>query len=220
MIPISKLKPFLDSFQGCFKDNLRFFAGIYFLYRWIALLMFALVPTITGFYMSLGIAYILVLMLHTVFQPYASRVYNIVDGCLLANLAIIYSIAGYNYLFSQGVIETFEIQNRYITTTASIQLFLIYIPIIGMLVYLLYLFYQKMSHKSNTDHTSPAYAFVEAPRRPVSSTDIEELLDGPDEFPPRMLEADYETFNATLTSNALDENTLSEDNILLSETSL
>ena len=26
------LKPFLDSFQGCFKDNMRFFAGVYFVY--------------------------------------------------------------------------------------------------------------------------------------------------------------------------------------------
>ena len=28
-----KLKPFLDSFQGCFKDNHRCFAGLFFLYR-------------------------------------------------------------------------------------------------------------------------------------------------------------------------------------------
>ena len=34
-IPISKLKPFLDSFQGCFRDNFRFFAGLYLIYRWI-----------------------------------------------------------------------------------------------------------------------------------------------------------------------------------------
>lgn len=34
MLPMKYLKPILDSFQGCFKDNLRFFAGLYFLYRW------------------------------------------------------------------------------------------------------------------------------------------------------------------------------------------
>ena len=50
IVPISKLKPFLDSFQGCFNDHLRFFAGIYFLYRWIPPLLFALLPTVTGFY--------------------------------------------------------------------------------------------------------------------------------------------------------------------------
>ena len=192
MIPINKLKPFLDSFQGCFKDNLRFFAGIYFLYRWIALLTFALVPTVTGFYMSLGNAYILVLMLHTVFQPYTDRLYNIIDGCLLAILAVIYSIAGYNYLFSQGNIEPYAIQSTYITTTASIQLILIYIPIIGMAVYLIFLLYQRITQKSQKKHSSSSYQIVGPPRTPVTSVDINDLLDGPDEFPARMLEADYE----------------------------
>ena len=192
MIPINKLKPFLDSFQGCFKDHLRFFAGIYFLYRWIALLMFALVPTVTGFYMSLGNAYILVLMLHTVFQPYTDRVYNIVDGCLLAILAVIYSIAGYNYLFSQGNIEPYAIQSTYITTTASIQLILIYIPIIGMAVYLIFLLYQRITQKSKKNHPISSFVIVEPPRELVRSVDINDLLDGPDEFPARMLEADFE----------------------------
>ena len=36
---ITSLKPLLDSFQGSFKDNMRFFAGLYFHYRWIALIL-------------------------------------------------------------------------------------------------------------------------------------------------------------------------------------
>ena len=196
MVPIGKLKPFLDSFQSCFNDHLRFFAGIYFLYRWIALVMFALMP-LTGFYMSLGIAYILVLMLHTVCQPYASRVHNIVDGCLLANLAIIYSITGYNYLFSQGVIETYENQSTYITTTSSIQLILIYLPIIGMAVYLAFLLRQRVTYKSKRNRTSSAYVAVERPKIQVTSTDIEELLNGLDEFPARMLESNYEQYDVS-----------------------
>ena len=34
----SSIKPFLDSL-GCFKDNMRFFAGFYFLYIWIILIV-------------------------------------------------------------------------------------------------------------------------------------------------------------------------------------
>ena len=34
-----KLKPFLDSFQGCFKDNCRYFAGLFFLYRILLVLI-------------------------------------------------------------------------------------------------------------------------------------------------------------------------------------
>ena len=194
VIPINKLKPFLDSFQGCFKDELRFFAGIYFLYRWITLLMLALIPSITGFYISLGNAYILLLMLHTVFQPYTIRVYNIIDGCLFANLALIYSIAGYNYLFSQGLIETYSIQTTYITTTASIQLILIYLPIIGMAIYLSKLLYQRMTYQDKMKCTNSAYIVIQPPTPQITSTDIE-LLDGPEEFPARMLKANYEQYD-------------------------
>ena len=35
-----KFMPFLDSFQACFKDKYRFFAGLYFTYR-IAIALFS-----------------------------------------------------------------------------------------------------------------------------------------------------------------------------------
>ena len=31
--PLNRLKPFFDSFQSCFKDEFRFFSGLYFVYR-------------------------------------------------------------------------------------------------------------------------------------------------------------------------------------------
>ena len=192
LVPINKLKPFLDSFQGCFRDELRFFAGIYFLYRWIALLLYAAIPSVTGFYTSLGAAYILILMLHTVFQPYESRTNNIVDGFLLANLALIYSIAGYNYLFSQGLIDTYDVQNTYIATTASIQLILIYLPIVGMAIYIAIVLCRKARPKR--ERTFSDYTVVEALRPSVTSTVIDGVFDGPEEFPARMLEMDYEQF--------------------------
>ena len=214
-IPINKLKPFLDLFQGCFRDDLRFFAGIYFLYRWIALVMLALIPSITGFYTSLGNVYIIVLLLHAVFQPYTRRVYNIIDGFLFANLALIYSIAGYNYLFSQGLTETYSIQNTYITTTASIQLILIYLPIVGMAVYLSMILYRRMIQQQRKQRTF-TYVIVQPPRPTVTSTDVamDELVDGPDEFPARMLEANYEQYNDRQASTTAISNPLtSEDNV-------
>ena len=200
MIPIYKLKPFLDSFQGSFRDNLRFFAGIYFLYRWIALLLFATIPSITGFYISLGIAYILILMIHTVFQPYERRTHNIIDGFLLANLALIYSIAGYNYLFSQGLIESYSAQNRFITTTASIQLILIYLPIVVVAMYAVIVLVQKTRPKRK--RTSSEYTMVEPPRPTITSTVIDDILEGPEEFPARMLEAEYEQYNERRANKA------------------
>ena len=129
-IALSVISSLQDQFQGCFKENLRIFAGIYFLYRWIALLMFVVLPTFTGFYIGLGNIYILIQMFQRIFQPYLNNAQNIVDGCLFADLALIYSLAGYNYLFGQGHVNAEE---TYIKVTASIQLFLIYLPMIVFL---------------------------------------------------------------------------------------
>ena len=188
-IPMNKMKPFLDSFQGCFKDDFRFFAGIYFLYRWIALLLYATVPSVTGFYTSLGAAYILILMVHTVFQPYERRAHNIADAFLLANLALIYSITGYNYLFSQGTIDTNQIHSEYITTTATIQLILIYLPIIAIALYIAIILCRKAYPKKE----KPVYTdmlVISQPRPSVTST----IVGIPEEFPPRMLETEYEEY--------------------------
>ena len=194
-IPINKLKPFLDSFQGSFKDNLRFFAGIYFLYRWIALLLFAIIPTIAGFYVSLGNAYIFVLMIHAVFQPYQNRAHNIIDGFLFANLALISSIAGYNHLYSQGVIDSYIVRNTYITTTVSLQLVLIYLPIVGLVIYLVFHLSRKVRRQKKPRALS-AYTIVPPPRSIVTSTDLNDLLDGPEEFPARMLSAEYDQYRS------------------------
>ena len=197
MIPISKIKPFLDSFQGCFKDNLRFFAGIYFVYRWIGVMMFALVPNTAGFYISLEIIYVLILMVHALFQPYMKRVYNIVDGCLFTNLALIYSIAAYNYLFSQGLVETFSTQTTFITTMTSIQLILIYLPIVGMAVYLGFLLYKCIPKNKKPATPSESMTLFET----MTSTEINDMLYGPEEFPPRMLEANYGQYEDTPVSS-------------------
>ena len=213
VVPINKLKPFLDSFQGCFKDNLRFFAGIYFLYRWITPLLFATMPT-SAVYMTLGNAYILVLVVHAVFQPYTSRVYNIVDGCLFANLALIYSFAGYNYLFSHGLIEPFLIQIMYVNATVSIQLFLIYLPILALAVYACVVICRRIRLRRKISTPSVA----EPLKCSVTSTDIQQLLNDSDGFPARLLEADYEKYSET--SEKVRETTLASLGLLNTHTAI
>ena len=45
-IPVYKLMPVYDTFWSEFKPNCQVFAGLYFLYRFLAFALFALVPTI------------------------------------------------------------------------------------------------------------------------------------------------------------------------------
>lgn len=71
---IIRLKPLLDCIQGCFKDNFRFFAGLYFLYRWVFQLLY-----MTGFglyYVVSGLFTLFILALHSICQPYVKRLHN------------------------------------------------------------------------------------------------------------------------------------------------
>ena len=65
-----QLKPVIDSFQGCFKDRYRFFAGLFFLYRFVISLLFALATNAVSLYISLEMIVILMLTFHAWAQPY------------------------------------------------------------------------------------------------------------------------------------------------------
>ena len=125
-LSISRLKPLLDSIQGCFKDNLRFFAGLYFLYRWSILLTCN--GNFSTYYTAVGDIIILILTLHTICQPYIKRAHNIIDALLLADLALINSLSFLNYhkSLSQGM------QYGATISPAIVQLVLLYLPLVVM----------------------------------------------------------------------------------------
>lgn len=86
-IRIHRLMPLLDSFQSCFKDKMRFFAGLYFLYR-------ILLPVLQTYISHLGTALPLlsVLGIHAIVQPYKERKHNAIDALLFLNLVGIYGL--------------------------------------------------------------------------------------------------------------------------------
>ena len=130
----SNLKPLFDSFQSCFKDNLRFFAGLYFIYRWIGLVVNASTPSYSVFFTVVEILLLCVLALHAICQPYAKKVHNIVDTLFFTNLAIINAISFANYYRNQIFNErAYEIQ--FINIFVAFQLVLIYLPLLAMTVY-------------------------------------------------------------------------------------
>ena len=128
-IRISTLKPFLDTFQGCFKDNLRFFAGFYFLYRWIGPLAYAATSvSLGGYYTVVEVVLVIVLIVHAVAQPYVIRWHNIVDALLLGDLVIINGLTSLAYFYSR-VSPTITDKKR-INIVISIQLVFIYLPML------------------------------------------------------------------------------------------
>lgn len=135
-LPISNLKPLLDCFQSCFKDNLRFFAGLYFLYRWAAPVVYTISSDLGTAYTITEILLILMLVLHALFQPYQKRVHNVVDTLLFTNLFLINSITCVHYYLFQRQENESYIKER-VAKTAAVQMLLIYLPITTMLFYLL-----------------------------------------------------------------------------------
>ena len=137
-IRISSLKPLLDSFQGCFKDNMRFFAGLYFLYRWIAPLL-AVVP-LSGYsrvYTAMESIIIFILVMHTVCQPYSKRCHNTIDTLLFANLALINAFTFMCYHTVHDKLDVNTMDMKFIIVAVILELVLTYLPLAVVLAYML-----------------------------------------------------------------------------------
>ena len=122
----------LDAFQSSFKDEYRFFAGFYFLYRALILGAFAYSRTLTAFYITVQIQLTVVLALHAIFQPYKSRRHNIVDALLFTNLAFINGLSLSNYTAS--IVNSLKMTTRSIHAMASVQNLLISLPLLIVVI--------------------------------------------------------------------------------------
>ena len=88
-IPLEKMKPLFDSFQSSFKDRYRFFSGLYFIFRLVALAIQGISDDLRVFYTAIQVQTILVFALHMVVQPYKRTWHNIAEGFFLFDLILI-----------------------------------------------------------------------------------------------------------------------------------
>ena len=129
-------KPLFDSLQSSFSDSLRFFAGLYFLYRWLPLSVDILTSSYHVSFTVVEAGIIVIFMLHALCQPYAKRVHNIIDTLLFADLALINIITFAHYYVLRTALDRHEAINN-INTTMVIQLVLIYLPLLVVMGYTL-----------------------------------------------------------------------------------
>jgi len=132
-IPVGKLKPLLDTFQGCYKDNFRFFAGLYFMYRVAFLAAYAFSKSINSYYVTVEGLIISIVGLHSVAQPYENKCHNIIDSLILVNLALINGFTIYTY--NQHGPKNLDLWTS-LNTIFWAQLVLIYIPLICVSCYI------------------------------------------------------------------------------------
>ncbi len=145
---ISKYIPIqlLDSFQSCFKDEFRFFAGLYFLYRVATMVVFVASRNLTEFYITLEFLLIIALSVHCIVQPYKKRWHNVIDSLLFANLAIINGISLYHFLtIVEGKESNKELHN--VRFSIKIQVILIYIPLVVIaIIFIINIFKKVKDH--------------------------------------------------------------------------
>ena len=92
-----KLKPFLDEFQGSYKDKYRWMAGYYLVCRHIILIILSVPTTIRGIgtlgfalrFASFGIA-----IFHIIVRPYQSNWLNTIDFLILCDIGFLSLFSG------------------------------------------------------------------------------------------------------------------------------
>ena len=120
---INRLMPLFDSFQSCYKDKLRFFAGLYFLYRIMAFLAYWLSDTI-----PLTLVATLILGIHSMANPYKSWRHNLIDTLIFLDITIIGSIS---------IMIRFQLTDEHngsILALLYAQLFFIYLPALSFVM--------------------------------------------------------------------------------------
>ena len=105
---LTRLKPLLDEYQSCYKDECRWFAGFYLICRQFIFLFSLINFDNTGGILFLQILCIIVLIVHAVFQPYRKRWLNVMDTILLADLAIYSLMNGSTVNVAFGSNNTFR----------------------------------------------------------------------------------------------------------------
>ena len=106
--PLDKCVPFFDAFQSCFKTKYRFFAGLYFLYRALAVAMITLKWQLETRLIYQQAFFLLIIFIHCICQPYKKRIYNILDGFIFVILAIINSLTLYIFFNNEAYQTTPE----------------------------------------------------------------------------------------------------------------
>ena len=87
------MKPIMDQFQGCYKDNYRWFSAVYLICRQVILII--VVINFSDYYIELYLLTIVCLItaiLHYTMQPYKNDILNKCDAILLQLLILVISL--------------------------------------------------------------------------------------------------------------------------------
>ena len=128
--PIDKVNIVLDTFHGCYKPNMGFFAGLYFFFRLAIFVTRGLTGTLVQYTIQQILCSIMIALV-AIFHPYKNSLFNYVDILIFLNLIVINSLS--NYGDSQ---VTTGPPSSSLKAVFSIRYILIYLPLLYMLTYI------------------------------------------------------------------------------------
>ena len=156
-----KLDPVFDVFQGVYKEKLRWYAGVHLLYRvflWIMHVGLFFDPNLQNFIILTLL--VIILAIHSFFQPYKAHKHNYIETLYLIYLVLIAAINQLGLfitrVYSEGAAE--EASRVYLDSVSTIvpkvfsylTLVLGLLPIIGLLLMFVYKHCLKNRHFCQT----------------------------------------------------------------------
>ena len=142
--PVDKVHLLLEMFQGCYKKRMKFFAGLYFIFRLTICVIYLAIDTWLDQFIVQQIACVAMVVLLATCQPYneENRLFNYVDIILFLNLAAVNVLSLYLYAYTQN----------YPNVTPSVYVFaiqyiLVFLPLIYMICYIVWRVTRPCHHK-------------------------------------------------------------------------
>ena len=91
-----KIKPLLDQFQGCYKNQYHWFAAYYLVCR-LLIIGIAFANDALYYLQTVGIV---IVMIHIWIQPYKSHTLNMLDGIILLTMILTINLGSYTFIRS------------------------------------------------------------------------------------------------------------------------
>ena len=135
--PFTKVHIFLDAFQGAFKHKMRFFTGLYFIFRLIIDLSYTLSNNWVEHYVIQEIVCIMFIILLALCRPYKPEynILNFIDIAMFSNLAIITALGLYLY-----AVQHINPHQNPPLPAFVLQYTLVLLPLVCMMIYLTWYF--------------------------------------------------------------------------------
>ena len=127
--PTTSIAILLDAFQGCFKDDRRYFAGLYLGFR--LLFLAAYTQPVLLQYLFQQIIITSFILLFAVLRPYKNKRLNSVDVAIFVNMALINSFVWYT------VVET-DTNRGSLKACLLVECILVLLPMVCILCYILW----------------------------------------------------------------------------------